>query len=470
MGVHQAEQAGNDHAVLPVACSEQQPAPPPPLRLIYALGFCIFMDWSIMLPSVVEYITLIVGPGGERAAQYFSYAQSAYSLCQFLVTLAAGRLMGRFTSFRALFTCACLLLAGGNVLYAMAHPAALGSVWALIAGRVVAGMGAGGTALSMTYLSLKVPPDQRMRALGNYRAASVLAATAGSGIAGVFTRFRFNALGFPFDATTMPGLFSALCFLVLAALCARHVHGEAKAEAAGVYMWNRQTALLMALLAVSCSSAATMLYVGPVIMATVFGWSSGTQSVVFLAAAGCSLLGTLGGRSGRAVALDTEARRFDAGSTLLALQAALASGIGLLYAGTAAPALQWACYLPGLLLVFAAYSAASTIVSSLFAFVLTPESKQAMMPLVSCVIAVGKVAAPVVNAGEYLLLGWDLVFGVWLLCVAALGLVGGQCRSLLRTQTEPLPEHNVFGNRAFKCVVVGVVLVSVGIACTYGQR
>lgn len=231
-------------------------------------------------------------------------------------------------------------------------------------------------------------------------------------------------------------------------------------------MWNNQSILFMILLAISCSSAATILYLGPITMTSVFSWDSNTQSLVFLSAAVCNFIGTLCGKNDRLISLKKTEERFDAAVFIISLQVAMVIGIILIYIGTKFE-IKWSCYLLGILIVFVTYSIISTIITSLFSFILPSDAKQGMMPLVSCVIAVGKVAAPIITAGEYLLLGWDLVFTVWIIFVVLILIMSIYKKELLRTQDTPLPEYNSIGNKLFKYGMSSIVITSLIVATLY---
>lgn len=403
----------------------------------------LFVDWSIILPSIITYLTEILGDEDkdeddlQDETKYYTYALIGFVFMQFLVTIFAGTIMTTCCrSFNVLLSTSCFLLSFGNLLYGLAHPKALNSVAALVVGRMIAGVGAGGTAFATTFLTMSCNPGDKMKVISNYRAVCVLAAVFGPAIGGIFMTFSVNVgnTAFPLDGNTMPGLFSSLCFAILGPILYM-ITGEAgKKGAEKKFQWNDQTMLFLVIVTVCTTSAATFNWTAVVIMSDDLGMTDQAKSLVFTFAAMMSLSGTFLAKQKKLIFFDKKTKSFNGYPLLMFSLLTMFVGIFCIYLAT-----KWALqslFIVGYMLGSFAYSCNNTSSTSWFSMVLNQQSKVAMMPFISSTLAVSKITGQGVTYGEKVGQGWDLVFNVWMSAVLLLMLLCTYYKRLLGFSPE----------------------------------
>lgn len=413
--------------------------------LIYLYCFLVFMDWSIIVPSVMPYLVSL-GDSEAAAAYHFAWAQTIFAVAQFMVSLVAGIAMLKLGSFKVLFLISACLLAIGNFLYAIADSSVTGSIPLLLVGRFLAGAGAGGNSVGFAYVGV-VCTDKKVfvATLGRYRTCGVVATVLGATIAGVFSFFDFTVAGLHCYSATLPGLFTTVCFILWGVACAILI--KAKPPTSQVAKAFRNDAKVMywfVTLLLSSLTGATIIYCMPTIMHG-YGWGAGTQSLFFTVASIGTLIGSLIGQEKKVIFFDMKTRSFNgypvamAGVTILLVSMCLFLLSDNLQDGLVTHII----FVGGATIGCGGFSLLNNIGGSCLMLTFTEAEKLGMSPFTGGAVAFGKIAAPLLaDAGVQIaknvnMQDWTLVFGFWLLLSIGVLLILHVQKAALRTSPPP---------------------------------
>lgn len=163
------------------------------LLTLCAIVFVDLLGFTLILPSLPFYVAELGGGG-----IWLGVLMTGYSLAQALFAPVLGRLADRYGRRRLLL----LSLAGS----ALSLPAMgfAGSLWLLLAARVVAGICGGSIGVAQALAVDVTPPENRAKAMGQIGAAIGLAFTIGPGLGALS-----GSLGFATVASIAAGLAAA---------------------------------------------------------------------------------------------------------------------------------------------------------------------------------------------------------------------------------------------------------------------
>lgn len=397
-------------------------APKPHYWLIYSYCFFIFMEWSIIVPSIMEYL-MSLGDSPEEAAYHYAWAQTAFAMAQFCVSMVAGLLLLKLKSFRLLFLVSAVLMAAGNIMYALADPSVADSIPLLIAGRVVAGAGAGGNSIGFAYCGVTCKDKKKFVAvIGRYRTVGVVATVLGAAIAGIFSFADFHVGALHCYTATLPCLFTALCFIIWAFACAILVKATPPTDSISkAYRRDARVVYWFVILALSSCVGSTLIYCMPTIMQG-YGWSSRTQSLFFTITTVGTLVGSVIGQEKKVVNFNPRERSFNGFPVAMCgLFVTMASLVALLLeANLASTAVKYTFFVIGTILSAGAFSLLNNIGGACLMLTFTEAEKTGMSPFTGGAVAFGKIVAPMLaDAGVNIARGvhtadWNVVFIFWL--------------------------------------------------------
>eukprot|EP01094_Clydonella_sp_ATCC50884_P023916 TRINITY_DN5866_c0_g1_i2.p1 TRINITY_DN5866_c0_g1~~TRINITY_DN5866_c0_g1_i2.p1 ORF type:complete len:486 (-),score=131.12 TRINITY_DN5866_c0_g1_i2:65-1522(-) len=178
--------------------------------LIYFVFLCYLASagYTITLPSM--YLFLQELGVCDSTAFILGVIICLYSLGQVLSTVLLGRLAKRISlSYCILLALLCDVV--GNILYAQAS-----SVWMIVPGRLLAGLGAGNVALARRYISSTFPPLSRTSATSYLANAQAIGFICGPALGAIVSFVDFEVIAMQFNAFTTPGYIAALSSLFAA--------------------------------------------------------------------------------------------------------------------------------------------------------------------------------------------------------------------------------------------------------------
>jgi len=405
-------------------------SPKPRFWLMYLYCFFIFMEWSIIVPSILHYLQ-DMGATEHQAGLYFAYMQTSFAIAQLSVSLVAGILLIWLGSFKVLLIISSFLMAVGNVLYALADSSGFNSIRMVLVGRVIAGIGAGGNAVGMTYMATTCLDKKQFIAItGRYRTSGVTATILGAAIAGLFTFVDFRIGGYRVYTGTLPGLFTALCFILWSIACLLLIQAKPKGgPVSKAYRFDFQIGGKFIVLGVGSCIGSTMIYIMPTIMVG-YGWKPSVMSVWFLVGSAGSLVGSVVGQEKSIIKFNPQTRSFNAFpvtilSIVLILVSLCSIWCGVDFEGH--EELEHVCFVVGTTLAMFAYSLVNNVASSVLVLSFSEAEKTGMTPFTQAVVAGGKIVSPVLAATGVSLARmvgtaqWDLILGFWM--VVTLGVL-----------------------------------------------
>jgi len=183
-------------------------------RVLDFLGFCIFFDMFIFVPSIRPYIHQV---GGENSLAttdtLFAVSRAVFSLSQFIVVPLCSYAISNFGKTKNLLVLFLCFYLAGNLLYILAFP--LKSVALIILARLFSGVGAGINRLFFEYLSRTVNSDMLASEFGYFRLATNLSLILGAILnAWVYPHIEFSFLSYPINYMTGPALSCFCLFLI----------------------------------------------------------------------------------------------------------------------------------------------------------------------------------------------------------------------------------------------------------------
>jgi len=404
-----------------VGGEQADPKPPNPhFWLMYLYCFLVFMEWSIVVPSIVDYLRSL-GNTDAEAVTNFALAQTLFAVAQCSVGLLAGWLIMKLKNFKGFFIISSVFIAVGNILYAMADSTACGSVPLLLVGRVIAGIGAGGNSVGMTYMATQCTDrKQIVAAVGRYRTSGVVATVLGGAIAGLLSIVDFNIGSYRVYQGTLPGLFTALCFVVWGIACAFLIHGKPKvvANVASAYRADLQILFLFTIVGLGSCIGSTMIYIMPTIMTGPgYGWSAGTVSIFFTVASVGALVGSLIGQEKAVIKFKPETRSFNGFLPVTISIIGMILGLGFMWMGVGldSDAAKHVLLIIGCVVLMTAYSLVNNVGSTMLILTFTEAEKIAMTPFTTSVVALGKIVSPEIADGLFKAAhdDWIVLFLFW---------------------------------------------------------
>lgn len=408
---------------------------------LVALQFGI--DGTLWLPTVFSYIATLVPPGKEH--YYLSIAQLLPSAVQVFVSLLVGPVvayMGASLKWSMVgFICISFI---GNFLYSCAGPHAIGDVWALIGGRMLAGLASGSSSLAMSYIVMSSSMDERLESLSQYRSFAGVAFVIGPILSIPLTTFTFYIGKFAVNENNAPTFVSAFIALSIAFITCCFVREKRanKINFLQVMLNNRHEItgaskviwavplLVLFLLFLSAFLMANVFYLMSDLMRSPDMWNleltliSGLQAVVFLFALIGSLLADTFRKFlqvwlkrasffHRRILVALEISETDEKSSVLAQKLVsevalsvcsfIATVVGCIlviaslavFAGTTSGhAGSVACFLIGCTIMMAAYNIQAASLPSLFSKSLPAKLRTVLTPWYGATVALGKLAAP----------------------------------------------------------------------------
>ncbi|WFD34151.1 hypothetical protein MCUN1_000987 [Malassezia cuniculi] len=408
---------------------------------LVALQFGI--DSTLWLPTVFSYISTITAH--RRVHYYLSLAQLLPSAVQVFVSLLVGPIVALFTlSLKWSMVVFILLSFVGNFLYSCAGPFAINNVWALIGGRMLAGLASGSSALAMSYIVSSSSTDERLESLSQYRSFAGVAFVIGPVLSIPLTTFSFHIGRFPVDQNNAPTFVSSFIAVAVALITCCFVRQKRATQVnfLKVIVHNRSELtghskeiwavplLLLLLLFLSAFLMANVFYTMSDLMRSPDHWNlgltliSGLQAIVFLFA----LIGSLLADSFRRIiqtsmqrassfrrrihtALDIQSDD-DKGSLLtdklvsevvLSACSFLATVLGCILSiislavqahTTGSHAGSVACFLIACTIMMAAYNIQAATLPSLYSKCLPAKLRTVLTPWYGATVALGKLAAP----------------------------------------------------------------------------
>jgi len=187
--------------------------PPPQTANTVSIFLMIFINFlsnvvfSIVLPSLPKYILKL-----SNNTSLCGWAVAINSLGTFIISPVFGKWSDK-RSTREVLLVSLLLMAGGNIWYALAN-----TMWELLLARFIVGVAAANYAPAGAYLGYSTPPEKRTKVMAFNSAATVLGFICGPAFALVTSlkQLEFTIKSVTFNDMTYPGWLSA--FLALLSL------------------------------------------------------------------------------------------------------------------------------------------------------------------------------------------------------------------------------------------------------------
>lgn len=331
----------------------------------------------------------------------------------------------------------------GNFLYSCAARHAIGNVWALIGGRMLAGLASGSSSLAMSYIVTSSSMDERLESLSQYRSFAGVAFVIGPILSIPLTTFAFHIGEFVVNennAPTFVSSFIALCIAFITCGLVRDKRAD-KVNFLQVMMKNRHEIsgvskvvwavplLLLLLLFMSAFLMADVFYLMSDLMRSPDAWNlgltliSGLQAVVFLLALVGSLLADtfrkilqtwvqsasyfqrvlmalkIPGRDEKSIVLAQKL----VSEVALSVCSFIATVVGCIIVIASLAVLadtegdhagSVACFLIGCTIIMAAYNIQAASLPSLFSKSLPAKLRTVLTPWYGATVALGKLAAP----------------------------------------------------------------------------
>ncbi|XP_032218243.1 uncharacterized protein LOC5517934 isoform X2 [Nematostella vectensis] len=146
------------------------------------VGFVNYLEWSIVMASIFPFIKKISHLTQEsqqqRAQVFLALAQSLFPLGQGLSQAATSLAVKRLREVKVVLIVTLIIAVGGNAMYMSATIA--DSVILIIAGRAVAGLGAGSGGVAYCFIGANTPRESRAKYMGYYRAICMLGVLIGT--------------------------------------------------------------------------------------------------------------------------------------------------------------------------------------------------------------------------------------------------------------------------------------------------
>lgn len=371
------------------------------------------LDATLYLPTVYAFAVTL-----ERNAPYYvSLTQLLPAAVQVVVSLMIGPIVGMLGSSLKWPTVVLVAMCAiGNFVYSCAGEHAIGSVWALIGGRMVCGLASGASSLSMAYLSVSTTAAERLPAFSAYRTIMGVALVMGPLLSIPLTTFAFDVGEYRVDGTNASTFVAAAIAAVVTGITAIYIKERKAAKVdfvkiiaeRGSMEWS-SPAICLAVMFLSSFLMADTMYLLSVMLTAPKQWSlgltlaSGLQAIVF----GVSLLASLfvesvRGWIGRMIKW-RESRAGNEGYTAadqeivlsLASFAATVLGLVLVIVGIQVHNTgSLAAFLIGATMMMASYNVQASTLPSLYSKCIPGKMRVVFTPWYAAMVAAGKLAAP----------------------------------------------------------------------------
>ncbi|EDO45798.1 predicted protein [Nematostella vectensis] len=388
------------------------------------VGFVNYLEWSIVMASIFPFIKKISHLTQEsqqqRAQVFLALAQSLFPLGQGLSQAATSLAVKRLREVKVVLIVTLIIAVGGNAMYMSATIA--DSVILIIAGRAVAGLGAGSGGVAYCFIGANTPRESRAKYMGYYRAICMLGVLIGTIVATLLADFEKTNVGKAtgLNECTAPVVISITClvaslFLVVLALDESNyiLLGDVQRHiSTGFSIPNRGVILCLMLFFLNGFITTWVGYIMQLIAYNHLGWhleAFGWLTVGVSAAASMGSLGTT-------FLAKSECFRRDGERTTITISYVFMV-IGIMAVYLSCPMVmpressefQEVTFVSGVVVVFLMYSVCGVVLPCLTTKFVDKTMIPVIMPHCLAAMSCGKVMAPLLAKAE-LLLGWDAVF------------------------------------------------------------
>jgi len=390
--------------------------------VLYAVGFLCFADQTIIIPSVLQYLTAIMR--GESAATirtYMSLTQTLFTLAQLVMTPIGAMIFQKLGKMRRLMISLVFIMALGNLMYVLGAPGIADSEFLVIAGRVVAGFGSGVSPLSYSYISVVVGPKERGGVVANFRGFSSIASVAAPAIAFALNFIHVPIGNFVLGDTTAPCLVTCLiCIAVATAMIFLLEEPDKKniKPPSGDSVWKHLTlpvaVLTLIMVGNGYANGSSTFYI-PTVFVEQYHWTSGDISLLNAGIAVAVILTVLLVKFLNRYAYV----RSGHGEKIILVVCNVGMIVGslglMIILGINPPGLvgtnRIVAIIVFIVFLYLFFSTQSTVIPSLFSKIVAPQQIAILMPLGVSGFQVGRLIAPFWGAMELVIQGYTLYFG-----------------------------------------------------------
>lgn len=420
---------------------------------VYLVSLQFGLDSTLWLPTVLPYLEAIVehnGATADSATRYLSYAQTIPAAIQVVVSLTVGLVAAKVGSLKWPLVFCVFCSAAGSLIYTAAGPGAINDPWAVIGGRMLAGLASGSSSLAMSYIVIGTNAQERLEAMSLYRTGAGIAMVLGPLMSIGLTHVSFTISGYRIDGTNA---MMAVSFCISSALVLVLIFGlENKSKAspnafkALAHTLTKEpstawtlSALILLVMLVSAYSAADVMYLLSDMLISQWDFSlsltSGLQAAVYAVALVTSLgVGPLRAfvmrrlsrakvgeeahegskdegqgkqRDNAAVPGEAALANAERSLTVFSFLAILVGLIilvvafALAYSRSSIPADAGTAvaFLFGATIIMGAYNIQASTLPTLFSKSLPANLRAALTPWYAATVAAGKIFAPLIDQG-----------------------------------------------------------------------
>jgi len=419
--------------------------------VIFYLGFVVLSDYGIYPSSILPYIQSLI-ESEDRATFVYSVVLSSNATAQVLVSFVCGY-ASKLIGMKAVFIILQLVALLGTAIYAMAgYP--IGSAWAILIGRTLAGIGVGVYALGLSYISVaSLDGTHRASNIANFRTLATFSIIPASFVPIIISLpFISFSIG-PYDVNeyTYPAILTFIMQAIgLVAMVKLYQNPEAisvkeddinsndallsgenkpkqpkKPEPPPVQEGKKNfyispgVVLVLSIFGFQGYLVATIMYVMPVIMLDKYEWPLVIYTPVLFVISVLALVGTVLGK------ITDKRLGYWRHMAIVPTMGAISLSTVIAAVGSTGPDVIYApigatLFLSAVGLMYCMYQLQQTILATVYSQILPREFLVRMMPLTSALYGIGKIIAPLISEAQAAAFGYPLIFYVFLVVSAAL--------------------------------------------------